>query len=286
MFTSPRPLVATCVALLAGIVCANLLAQDAPSTLHFTARSQPERDGRFAVHERPLEWDARQTAVLIVDMWDKHWCDGATRRSTAFAPRISEMARAVRSRGGLVVHAPSDCMKFYEGTPQRQLAKDAPKATPPTPVHGWRYLDLTCEAPLPIDDSDGGCDCDPPCKQPTGGKYPWTRENPLIEVAPTDAVSQDGQEIYNLFHQRGIKHVIICGVHLNMCVLGRTFAIRQLTDWGIDVVLARDLTDTMYNHKMRPYVPHDQGTQLVIQHVERYWCPTTTSDQIIGDKRN
>jgi nicotinamidase-related amidase len=262
-----------------------LLAAARPnSTLHFTARSQPERDGKFTPHERPLEWDARQTAVLIVDMWDKHWCDGATRRSTEFAPRINQLAKTVRDKGGLVVHAPSDCMKFYEGTPQRELARSAPKATPPTPLKGWRYLDLTCEGKLPIDDSDGGCDCTPPCPQPKDKKYPWARENPLIEVAPGDAVSQDGQELYNLYQQRGIKHVIVCGVHLNMCVLGRTFAIRQLTEWGFDVVLARDLTDTMYNPKMSPHVPHDQGTQLVIAHVEQYWCPTTTSDQNINEK--
>ena len=33
--------------------------------------------------------------------------------------------------------------------------------------------------------------------------------------------------------QRGIEHVLICGVHLNMCVLGRPFGIRQLVAQGI-----------------------------------------------------
>jgi nicotinamidase-related amidase len=255
-------------------------------TFRFTARTQPQRDGKFAVNERTLEWPGPETALLIVDMWDRHWCAGATRRSTAIAPRIDELAKAVRARGGLVVHAPSDTMKHYEGTPQRALAKSAPKATPPTPIRGWRYLDPTCEAALPIDDSDGGCDCEPQCPQPKGGKWPWTRENPLIGLADGDAVSQDGQEVYNLFRQRGIKHVIVCGVHLNMCVLGRTFAIRQMTEWGFDVVLPRDLTDTMYNPRKSPFVDHDAGTQLVIAHVERYWCPTTTSDQLLAAKRD
>jgi nicotinamidase-related amidase len=265
-----------------------LLAADAPpnATLRFTARTQPEQGGQFVPHDRTLEWPAAETALVIVDMWDKHWCAGATRRSTAIAPRINDLANSLRSRGGLVVHAPSDTMKHYEGTPQRQLAKSAPKATPPTPLHGWRYLDLTCEAPSPIDDSDGGCDCEPKCQQPKNGNWPWTQENPLIQLAPNDAVSADGQEIYNLFHQRGIKHVIICGVHLNMCVLGRTFAIRQLTEWGFDVVLARDLTDTMYNPRMSPHVDHAAGTQLMIAHVEKYWCPTTTSDELLKDKKD
>src|SRR5258706_2250950 len=255
-----------------------LMAEDARLALRFVARSRPEREEKIIVHERTLEWDARETAVIICDMWDKHWCEGATRRGGAIAPRINELAKAVRARGGFIVHAPSDTMKFYEGTPQRELAKNAPKATPPTPLKGWRYLDLNCEAPLPIDDKDGGCDCEPQCKTSRA----WTREHPAVELAPGDAVSQDGQEVFNLFKQRGIKHVIYCGVHANMCVLGRTFGVRQMTEWGFDCVLARDLTDTMYNPRMRPLVSHEKGTELVIEHYERYWCPTTTSEQIIG----
>jgi nicotinamidase-related amidase len=288
MLTSSRAigLVGVVVLVTSAWLFATAAAEDTKQGFRFTARAQSKERGPFVTEQRPVDWPGNETALLIVDMWDKHWCAGATRRSTAIAPRINELARAVRGRGGLVVHAPSDTMKFYEGTPQRELAKAAPKATPPTPVRGWRHLDLTCEAPLPIDDTDGGCDCEPQCAQPTGGKYPWTREHPLIEPAPGDAVSQDGQEVFNLFRQRGIRHVIVCGVHLNMCVLGRTFAIRQLNEWGFDIVLARDLTDTMYNPRQRPFVDHDKGTQLVIQHVERYWCPTTTSDELLHAKRD
>jgi nicotinamidase-related amidase len=262
------------------LICGRLAGEEQKSSLHFVARSQPQKEGKFVVNERPVDWDANQTAVVICDMWDKHWCEGATRRGGEIAPRINELAKAVRSRGGFIVHAPSDCMKFYEGTPQRELARNAPKAQPPTPLRGWRYLDLNCEAPLPIDDKDGGCDCQPQCKTSKA----WTREHPAVEVAPGDAVSQDGQEIYNLFRQRGIRHIIYCGVHANMCVLGRTFGVRQMTDWGFDIVLARDLTDTMYNPRMAPLVPHERGTALMIDHYERYWCPTTTSEQIIGGK--
>jgi len=282
MFTSRRrAVIGVLIVLLSVAGSTYLLAGDAGRPLRFVARSQPERQGKFVVNERPLEWDAKETAVVICDMWDKHWCASATRRGGAIAPKIDQLAKAVRSRGGFIVHAPSDCMAFYEGTPQRALAKNAPKAEPPTPLHGWRYLDLDREGPLPIDDADGGCDCEPQCK--TGRA--WTREHPAVEVAPQDAVSQDGQEIFNLFRRRGIKHVIYCGVHANMCVLGRTFGVRQMTDWGFDCVLARDLTDTMYNPRMRPQVSHEKGTGLVVEHYERYWCPTTTSEQIIGGEK-
>src|SRR5262245_24661251 len=59
-------------------------ADDAASptfTLHFRRRveTKPE-SGRFHALTETVEWDARKTAVILCDMWDKHWCQGATRR--------------------------------------------------------------------------------------------------------------------------------------------------------------------------------------------------------------
>ncbi|MBT5709898.1 isochorismatase, partial [Candidatus Poribacteria bacterium] len=69
----------------------------------------------------------------------------------------------------------------------------------------------------------------------------------------------------------------------NMCVLGRSFGIRQMTRWGIRVALVRDLTDAMYNPAMAPHVSHDEGTELVVQHIEKYWCPTVLSSDLLND---
>ena len=84
--------------------------------------------------------------------------------------------------------------------------------------------------------------------------------------------------------QRGIKNVIVMGVHTNMCVLGRPFSIRRMVYQGQNVVLMRDLTDTMYNPRMRPFVSHFRGTGLVIEHIEKYWCPTVTSADFVGGR--
>src|SRR5439155_4052390 len=97
-----------------------------------------------------------------------------------------------------------------------------------------------------------------------------------------DAITDDPQEAYNPLEQRAIENVIYLGVHLNMCVLGRGCAIRQMVKLGKNVALMRDLTDTMYNHEKRPQVNHFQGTDLVIEHVEKYWCPSFTSSDLTG----
>ena len=67
-----------------------------------------------------------------------------------------------------------------------------------------------------------------------------------------------------------------------MCVLGRPFAIRQMVKVGKNVALMRDMTDTMYNPERPPGVSHFDGTDLVIEHVEKYWCPSFTSSDITG----
>jgi type 1 glutamine amidotransferase len=53
---------------------------------------------------------------------------------------------------------------------------------------------------------------------------------------------------------------------------------------GKNVVLVRDMTDTMYNPARAPYVSHFTGTDLIVEHIEKWVCPTVTSDQILGGK--
>src|SRR6185295_4530361 len=245
-------------------------------------------DGALTLHARrgekteTLTWKPTETAIIICDMWDTHTCAGAARRVTELAPKLNAFVAAARKQGVFIVHAPSDVIKFYEGTPQRQRAKDAPLAKATIPFK-WNRLDPTREGPLPIDDSDW-CDCTPKCpikEIEATRKWPWKRQIDTIEVASEDAVSADGQEIYNLFQQRGIKNVIMTGVHTNMCVLGRSFGIRQMVMVGKNVVLARDLTDGLYDPRKPPHVSHDKGVELLVEHIERYWCASIPSSDLI-----
>ena len=70
------------------------------------------------------------------------------------------------------------------------------------------------------------------------------------------------------------------GVHTNMCVLNRSFGIKAMTRRGVDVMLCRDLTDAMYDPAKPPYVSHDEGTRLVVEYIEKFWCPTITSEDL------
>ncbi len=228
-----------------------------------------------------IRWEPSRTAAVICDMWNRHWCKSATARVAEMAPRMNEVIIELRRRGVLIIHCPSDTMKYYDSTPGRKLAEAAPQVDTATPLKRWANLDPAREAPLPIDDADGGCSDDPPCTPATKAPWPWQHQIDVLQIKEGDAIT-DSAEAFHLMRQRGITNVIIMGVHENMCVLGRPFSIRQMVYQGQNVVLLRDLTDTMYNPRQKPFVDHFTGTDLMTWHIEKFWCPTISSDQIIG----
>jgi nicotinamidase-related amidase len=218
------------------------------------------------VHSRK-SFPAGETAILICDMWDDHWCKGASRRVGELADRMEPVLEQARKMGVLIIHSPSETMDFYKDSPQRKLMLALDRVEPP-PALGLS------DPPLPIDDKAGGCDT-----HDSFAKV-WRRENSKLQIADNDVVSDKGTEIYSLLKLRGIKNVLFMGVHTNMCVMNRTFAIKQMTKWGVHCVLIRDLTDAMYDPQARPFVSHEKGTEMVIEHIEKYWCPTALSKDI------
>ena len=194
------------------------------------------------------------------------------------APAMNNTLKAARKKGIFIIHAPSGCMEFYKDTPQRRRAEDAPFAEVSTEFK-WNYFNPDKEGYLEPKLEEAGCSCDTP--EPCRDDFKaWEREIKTLEIEPEDAVSDNGQEIYNLLQQRNIDTVIIMGVHTNRCVLGRPFGIRQMAYVGKNVILCRDLTDSYHRDPGK----HFEGLAKIIEHVEKYWCPTITSDRISGDK--
>jgi nicotinamidase-related amidase len=253
-------------------------SQQGGKALRLTLRTQIlKQDERghncWQVVNTPATFKARETAIILCDVWDKHWSRGATERVAEMVPRMNEAVKAARTAGVTIVHAPSDTMEFYKDTPARKRVAEAPRVQPPPPKpHD--------DPPQPIDASDGGSDTNEP-KDRVNTKA-WSRQHPTIEIdQERDGISDNGLEVYSFLKPKGVKNIIIMGVHTNMCVLGRSFAIKQMVRWGMNVVLVRDLTDAMYNPAKPPYVSHQDGTRLVIEYIEKFWCPTIDSEQLL-----
>ena len=249
----------------------------------------------FETRTKTISWKPSETAVIVCDVWDAHHCLNAVRRLDEMLPRMNEVLAKARGQGVLIIHAPSSCMEPYKDHPGRKLALAAPKAKNlPADIGVWcMKIPAEEKGKYPIDQTDGGEDddlaehADWHAKLKAQGrnpKAPWKKQHDGITIKDGDAISDSGVEIWNLLESRGVSNVILVGVHTNMCVLGRPFGLRQMAKNGKHVVLMRDMTDTMYNPKMPPYVSHFKGTELIVEHIEKFVCPTITSDQFLGGK--
>ncbi|MFO0901702.1 MAG: isochorismatase family protein [Pirellulales bacterium] len=291
MGVGARAVVWSVVATLLALISA--VATNAQEPLKVNLRRQV-RDGEgWSVQESRESWTPSHTALIVCDVWDAHHCLNAVWRVEEMAPRMNQVLHAARKRGVLIVHAPSSCMAAYEGHPARLRAQQAPQAANlPADIGQWCHQIPSEERVLyPVDQTDGGEDDDPAQHKAWHARLagmgrnpraPWKRQIDVLEIRPEDAISDSGVEIWNLLEQRQIKNVVLLGVHTNMCVLGRPFGLRQLSKNGKNVVLMRDMTDTMYNPQRWPYVSHFEGTRRIVEHIERVVCPTITSVDFLG----
>lgn len=284
-----------CLSALVALAVSGLAASP---ELKFTLQKRVEiktGSGEFRVTTTAEKWNPKQTAIIVCDMWDLHHCKNAVVREGQLAPVMNGLLEQVRAQGVLIIHAPSSCMKPYEGHPARERAKSAPKAANlPADIGSWcRQIPAEERGKYPIDQTDGGEDDEPgehvawAAELKAKGlnpRAPWTRQIDVLKIYDHDAISDSGVEIWNLLEQRGISNIILMGVHVNMCVAGRPFGLRQMAKNGKHVVLMRDMTDSMYNPARWPFVGHQRGTELFIEHIEKFICPTITSDQILGGK--
>jgi nicotinamidase-related amidase/type 1 glutamine amidotransferase len=281
-FDTSRRVITGTVTLSVLAACFSTIAADDSVSLNLRLRTRaavsPE-SGQYRAVSKTAAWKASETAIVICDMWNNHYCRNAARRVAEMAPRMNEVVKRARQQGVLIIHSPSGCMDQYADTPQRKLAQQAPRVETKIPLQGWCYLDDKHETAMPVS-VEQPCDDD-------GAIRPrvrfFQRQIDTLEIADGDAIT-DSAEAFYLMKQRGIRNIIIMGVHTNMCVLGRPFGIRQMIYQGQNVALMRDMTDTMYNPRDEPFVNHFTGNDLVFEHIERFWCPTITSADILGNK--
>lgn len=267
-----------------------------------SSRTMPRAPGKFRLRMRScakpipkglaytpkftnVDWNASETAIIICDMWSDHPCKLAAQRVGELAPRMNAAVTKARDHGAFIVHAPSGGVeKFYADTPFRARMKDAAAVTAPVPITGNWECELDRETELPVEANKlgeglvNGCDDPQPVPHPDFDR----REHPAIKIIGWDGISQSGQEMWNVFQREGIRNIVLMGVHTNMCVLGRPFGIRMMVKLGFNVALCRDLTDALYDPRDKPFVSHTRGVELIVEHIEKYWCPSFLNEDLMA----
>ena len=247
----------------------------------FELTIQHRNEAGKAVKEK-IAVDPAKTAVVVVDMWDRHWCKTYTARVANLVPRMNKTLQAARKLGIQIVFAPSDVANFYKDYPQRK----AMRAIPRHPVPKRVAFDPPAN-PGPTD----CCECGPdqPCKKKSHGH--WSRQHPDLRMAEGDLIGDcnNGRELLNLCAQRNINTLVYMGVASNMCVQYRAFGIRNMKSHALKAIVCADLVEAITANGLGPdkkardpnFTPA-KGTARIQRHIERHIAPTFESRQLIA----
>lgn len=66
-----------------------------------------------------IQWRVNETAIIVVDMWDNHYCKSALSSVVKLAPSMNLFLNRVRSFGASIIHVPSNVHHSYSKYPQR-----------------------------------------------------------------------------------------------------------------------------------------------------------------------
>jgi len=244
-------------------------------TVPLRSRKQnPDESGSpWSESVEPVTLPVDVSALVIANLHDTHWCPTAAAQMDALADRANALAAIARDAGMIIVHAPSQIHGFYDQHPARrrieQLAALTVEGNYPIAATKMRDVELP---PMPL--ANANC--------PGGGNSytAWTRQHPAIGIADTDIISGIGQQLYSYLLASGVDTLFYVGTHANTTLIDRNYGMRQMTEWGMDCILVRDLTDIMYDPAGAPDVPHDVALQMVIEHLEKHLVTTITSQEL------
>jgi len=79
------------------------------------------------------KFDPHKLGVVVIDLWNWHWCKTASKRAAAMVPRMNRALECLRPLGVQVLLCPTDVADSYAGTPQRERAVAAPVHPMPKP---------------------------------------------------------------------------------------------------------------------------------------------------------
>jgi len=199
--------------------------------------------------------------IVVVDMWNFHWCKTAATRVAAMVPRMNHSLDVARQLGIQIFLCPTDVADSYVGMPQREIAVAAPRHPLPEPI----------EIPSP-QTRGGDCMCGPGivCQ----GNHGWDAMPSELNICDNDLIAKGTEELYSLCKERGITDLLYMGLHTNMCLLGKPVGMMPMMRTGINCFLARDLNDACTEYDpARGYTP-DDGTAEVIEQIEQNLAPT------------
>jgi nicotinamidase-related amidase/type 1 glutamine amidotransferase len=268
------------VLLLVGFPPATASAPNASDTKAFSVTAQ-RRDGTGRVLQPRVTIDPKRTAIVIVDMWDRHWCKTYTQRVANMVPRMNQTLSAARRLGIPIVHAPSDVVDFYATFPRRKAMLAIPSH--PMPV--------VQEVRLPAEPcGEDCCECGP--DMPCQSRGVWQRQHPDLQIGDGDYIADcnNARELLNFAQEKRVDTLIYMGVASNMCVIGRACGMVNMRRHGLNVLFVGDLVNAITangadpsSRQPDPNFTPAKGSALVQRYLEQHLAPSLESRQLIDE---
>jgi hypothetical protein len=246
------------------LVCGGLNTSLTAVDIELQLRSRDRETGEARV--TPTRLDTARLGVVVVDIWNWHWCKTAAARIGSFVPRLNHCLHALRQLGAQVYLCPTDVADAYVGTPQREKALSIDVLPLPEAV--------STECPRPP--NGPGCACLLRCR----GNYGWNGMHPGLDIGENDVMPNSREVLYTLAKRRGITHLLYLGVHTQVCLLGKDVGLRNMKALGFECILGRDLTDSHPDYDPARGIDPDDLTARTVAHFERYLCSTVN----LGDE--
>lgn len=259
----------------AGLPAITAAAEPAPVPLRLHSRHLQTGASQW----QDLQLDPRRTAVVVIDMWDRHWCKTYTARVAGLVPRMNATVAAARKLGLPIVWAPSDVVEFYRDYPQRQAMTANPSHPEPMRIPF---------NPPQVPQGDY-CECGPdhPCPK---GKV-WSRQQAGLQIAAEDLIADcnQGRELLSFCQERGIDTLIYLGVASNMCVCYRSMGMISMRGYGLKTIFVSDLVEAIMANGFDParqvadanFTPA-KGSAIVQRFLEQHVAPSIESRQLLA----
>ncbi len=209
----------------------------------YTAPDIPCREENFGWHEREITVPAAQTALVLVDCWDRHPVESFQERAAQIAhEKISPTLEACRESGVMVVHAPSPAVA--QKYPQRlKCAGNEELVRSQNSEAAWPPADFRQRVGR-YDGNPYGRPAEPTLEQWLDDEnlIPARRIMELLEPRADDFVVATGEQLHRLCRDQQILHLLYAGFAANICVQFRDYGMRPMHDRGYHTILLRDCT--------------------------------------------
>ncbi len=196
---------------------------------------------------------ASETAIVVVDVWNKGECPVVFQRLEAMLPTMQDCLSEARGKGVTIIHGPTGAMKPYEGTPARDVMMTVPKLLALGKTWGGK-LTVDWQPPWA---STGGCECNAERKcavDKRANRSITLAQHPVLGITDDDFIvdGDSPDELFSVCRHRRIANLYYVGQALNMCIVGRAYGMEVMKRLGFRVNYSRDLTIVVSGNGFNP----------------------------------